>query len=68
MCYIIGKGLTFRKGIRVMSKYRRTTKDVVCRKCGHKSRVFVEAKLTVVVCGRPIKNGSFCGGSLKLRK
>jgi len=52
--------------------YKRTTKDVVCRKCGHKNRVPIDARLAggpvTVCCARRLDDGFRCCGSYKLDK
>ena len=55
-----------------MTKSKRTTKDVICRKCGNKSRVPVGARLAggtvTTCCANKQKDGFRCLGSYKLDK
>lgn len=47
--------------------YKRKTKDVVCKKCGHRTMLPVQTKVSDCCCVNRIQ-GYYCGGRLRLAR
>ena len=51
---------------RIDMPYRRTTKDVECRRCGHKTRIPVDHRISGYCCGAKLPKGRVCNGDLRM--